>query len=450
MDNDKEFDDLIKSKLSEQEFPFDEENWDAAEEMIYDYRKRERIKRVAIIFASGLLLGVLMMLPFVLVKQDEVQSYPLVIANNTINSKNSIDENSVSKPESENNKKKQQDLNKEVTQIKVLTETLKAEAPVTTHQEHKEIYTPFAANVKRTKKTIVNKQSTAKEKQTVLLNEQNNVTSTIEEVTSQVALNTTDSIATPEIVDIQVLAKDTLAILDSILVIKDSLLAKTDSVITSDSSVVADTDNKSDTAKKEIPHHSAFVEAYMGASYVRKFGLNTMQGITVYLPAGKNVAVGTGLGYTFLTLPQGAVKSIVTDITYGLGYTSDVTEIKTNKIHYFVVPAYLQYNIDEKSAMLIGAVNYFLSTVTNTYSTYKESYGEKNNVQSEKTYGYSSGINKYDIALVLGCKRNLFYNIGLAAYFNYGLTDIKRNGYYSDDTFERNISGQLLITYKLR
>ena len=383
MNSDKEFDDIIKSKLSEQEFPFDEENWDAAEEMIYDYRKRERIKRVAIIFASGLVLGILIMLPFVVVKQDEIHS-PLVIANNHLTSKNSIDQNEVLNPKLAKNEKKQQDLDKAVTQPKTSTERLKAQVPATIPQEHKEIYTPLATNVKRKRKTISNKQSKEKEKQNIVLNEQPEATSTVEEVSLKTTLNAADSMAVHELVDKQVLANDTLALLDSMLVIKDSLLAKTDSVLVADSSLVANADNIKDTSKKEMPHYSAFVEAYAGANYVRKFGLNTMQGISVYLPAGKHMAVGTGLGYTFLTVPQGAVKEIVTDVTYGLGYTSDVTEIKTNKIHYFTVPVYLQYNVDEKSALLIGAVNYFVSTVTNTYSTYKESYGEKNNVESEK------------------------------------------------------------------
>ncbi len=66
MNEEQKFDELINSKLSEREFPFDELNWDEAERLIIKQERWVRIKRVSLVFSAGLFLGVAVMVPFVL------------------------------------------------------------------------------------------------------------------------------------------------------------------------------------------------------------------------------------------------------------------------------------------------------------------------------------------------------------------------------------------------
>ncbi len=69
--NDKEaFEDIIADKFNEAEFPFDEMNWDGAEEMIASHRKKEKRRRSGLIFFSGIAIGILIMLPFVMKIND--------------------------------------------------------------------------------------------------------------------------------------------------------------------------------------------------------------------------------------------------------------------------------------------------------------------------------------------------------------------------------------------
>jgi hypothetical protein len=80
------FDDLLRSKLSERDFPFDEHNWDKLDSRIELAEKRRKSKRFAIIFASGVALGVLIMLPFILNKNSVTQQATQRIAStNTVN-----------------------------------------------------------------------------------------------------------------------------------------------------------------------------------------------------------------------------------------------------------------------------------------------------------------------------------------------------------------------------
>jgi hypothetical protein len=125
-------------------------------------------------------------------------------------------------------------------------------------------------------------------------------------------------------------------------------------------------------------------------------------------------------------------------------------EITTNKIHYLVIPAYVQFNINDKTTVFTGVNNYFLFTSSNEFTKYTESYGIKTEQSQEVTYGYASGFSNYDVGMVAGVKRYLFFNMSVAAEFNFGLTDIKKNDYYETQQFDRNVSGQISLLYQLK
>ncbi len=65
MNEEKKFDELLSSKLSEREFPLDELNWDKAERLITAQERRKKILRFSLVFSGGLALGIGIMLPFI-------------------------------------------------------------------------------------------------------------------------------------------------------------------------------------------------------------------------------------------------------------------------------------------------------------------------------------------------------------------------------------------------
>ncbi len=66
MNEQERFDELLRSKLSEREFPFDELSWDEAERLIIKQERWSNIKKVALVFSAGLIIGMALMLPFIL------------------------------------------------------------------------------------------------------------------------------------------------------------------------------------------------------------------------------------------------------------------------------------------------------------------------------------------------------------------------------------------------
>jgi hypothetical protein len=85
MSEQENMDDLLRSKFSERDFPFDEENWAKAEEMIIASRKKEKRRRWFIIFFFGLLIGVISMIPFMLNKSDSLNSNKISLSNKNTN-----------------------------------------------------------------------------------------------------------------------------------------------------------------------------------------------------------------------------------------------------------------------------------------------------------------------------------------------------------------------------
>ena len=79
MNEEQKFDELINSKLSEREFPFDELNWDEAERLIIRQERWAKIRRVSLVFSAGLALGVAAMLPFVLNNRNSSSNSNIVI-----------------------------------------------------------------------------------------------------------------------------------------------------------------------------------------------------------------------------------------------------------------------------------------------------------------------------------------------------------------------------------
>ena len=65
MSEEDKFDEIIRSRFSEKEFLFDEENWEKAEAMLDSGKRRKSAVKWSAIFLLGLFAGVALMFPFV-------------------------------------------------------------------------------------------------------------------------------------------------------------------------------------------------------------------------------------------------------------------------------------------------------------------------------------------------------------------------------------------------
>ncbi len=417
--NEKEaFEDIIASKFSEAEFPFDEGNWDHAEDMISSYRTKQKRRRTGFVFFSGIALGVLVMLPFVNRINNNTDNVIAEAVKPGAENANSDILNTIGSQNSEQNDVPAENTESATPALSPLN-TIHEQESVNGPAETSDVQ-PLAHNFGKAVKQRMHKGK-------------HNGTNTSTAAHSAIAPNNQ---------------------LDSIVPDKNnmSMLTRLESManLTKDS---IETVVLLDAPEKPMAPPVSMLpwnfSAVAGGNCVNGFSCNPIQGIEISKAIRPYLELGTGAYYTYLSINSGAVKTITTHTEYGFGYKADVTEIKTNRLHYVVIPVYAKVNVDDKNSFIIGANAFALLTASNSVTSYRESYGQKQETVSKKTTGYSNGINSYDIGLLVGYKRHLFWNIGASIYFNYGFMDIKKNEYYNSSKFERNMSTQFMLTYKL-
>ncbi len=438
MNEKEEFEDIIASKFSEAEFPFDEANWDNAEEMISSFRKKEKRRRFGFVFFSGIVLGIIVMLPFV-IKLNEKPSNPIVeVINPSNENSNTQPLNTGTQPE---NKTKEINEGEPNAVTKEIAEVIKKEKSndllidrSSTNIEQKIAEEPALTGHLSGNKIRKNRTYAGQ-----LVSHNSGIRMKQRKLKFQPVLTT----HLPASITAAEPNKQELSLLEKL---DNTIIPEKDSIQTV--ALLSDPENIVNKNKSSLMHPWTF-SAAMGGNYVNSFSFNPIQGIEISKSISSHFEIGTGVYYTYLTINSGAVKTIITHSNFDFGYQKDVTEIKTNKLHYAVIPVFAKFNLNDKNSFIMGANMFALFTSSNSVTTYKEVYGEKQASVTKKTSGYSNGINTYDVGLLFGYKRQLFGNLGAAIYFNYGLMDIKKNDYYNENKFERNISGQFMLTYKL-
>jgi Outer membrane protein beta-barrel domain len=439
-----ELEDILQEKFAEAQYPFDEENWEKADAMITTVRRNAMLKKGAAIFGLGIFIGVLVMSPFI-----DTNS----LKNITKHNETPLQVTKTGTPITEN----------------ALTQTEKHTAPASVEKQSFQKQSLNPTNEVSSSEPKPEKESKILHKNKI---EQDNTNENNTRIApTQPALAKTNPIVTvDEIIPpappmvLPIIIQNSLLIdsLQNEIKIRDLIIASfTKAPKTADSVPVIETADIAKTKKikaektERIKNNTPIAAAPwtlaigFGANYATNFSLNPLQGLEATFPLNPKLSLGTGIYYTYLTAQKDAVKTIVTKEQYDFGYTADITKIETHQLHYAMVPLFVKLNLNTQNALIVGANLYKLITVSNSYDTYTMHYGNQLNTNSKKTFGYSSGINTFDVGLTMGYQRILFRNLGLALRLNYGLMDIKKDDYYNENIFERNLSGQLMLTYKL-
>jgi hypothetical protein len=122
MNEEEKFDDLLRKKMSERDFFFDEENWLKASEQIERDERKRKARRVALIFISGLALGIALTIPIMNMVINNQQN-KTVTASNTQGSTTASTQNNGQIATTENNRGKTEVVNNTPSQNTVSTNT---------------------------------------------------------------------------------------------------------------------------------------------------------------------------------------------------------------------------------------------------------------------------------------------------------------------------------------
>lgn len=177
-------------------------------------------------------------------------------------------------------------------------------------------------------------------------------------------------------------------------------------------------------------------------------GFNPVAGISYQYAINRRYALSTGLHYTSVR-NLNAFSHQSEETTYGFGVKKEITVITPEKIHYLQLPIKLNVMLNAKNIIGAGYTFGYLLTVNSKVEKYSDGVSTGSSPVVSKATGYTHGFNKYDSQISIFYRRLLYKKIYLNAEALYGLSDAKKNSFFSSSAMERNMGLKITIMYNI-
>ncbi len=486
MNEQEKFDDLLRSKLSERDFPFDETNWDKAEGMIEKSEKKKKYGFISLVFLAGIIVGAAIMYPFI---------YSANTSNQATNTSAQQNNNAV--------------VQSQINTVPATTSKTKAEnlqpSPVPNHSvsdsgTHLIVETVTTQSTGNTKKNKHQKQTTADSSATAYSyvrpetekskRQKSHATQLANNRTSSSTYTTTPGTSTVTDNNKPVTnqntttanenntSNNTTQVADAGKTAEQNL--NTSAQATTNTNAAQDTANKNqvvtttaNTAKKtdsstsnnsagsnqppapvvkythtlfSIDAGAGYSLGWMKAGATQGSGISPIIGLSVTHYFNTNISALIGLQYNSLT----HVNTLYSGTTaqYDFGSVTNVTSVTLKTLYYVAMPIKFQYNIDSKNIVALGVnVLYLLNSNSNVVSYNQNYFGTSGYTSSDKM-GYTDGINSLDAQITLAYRRKI-QRFTISAEGYYGLLDIENNSFFNNNVFERNSGLRLILSYDI-
>lgn len=506
MNEEEKFDELLSSKLSERDFPFDELNWDEAERLIIQQEKTRKVTRFALIFSAGLAAGVFIMLPFIVNIHSTTPnsvSTPSTANQNTVAQK-SVLPSATQSPANTNNPISKEEkaslpvqsafvkkdthtgIRNKSSNISVITKAPQKHPAVLVSEINKPRHTyniPAQSNSIASSETNENEdvKTGSREKS----NSNKNVTnassqlSEVNPITANIkSPNTTISANKTSESDNNAPAPPPSTITDhtnkQITVNNNAMKSKKDTsnAITNSPPPILRPLNP-DNPASSAPPCTNILSVYAGGNY--SFGWINVGTVTDYkegngiTPWGGfdfthyfagDFSASLGVGYSELNnLNETYANSLV---QYDFGANSSITTVTPQTVYYLAFPFKLQWNLDTKNMFGLG-INYLLMlTTSSTLTTYAQSYSIENNSvsptntpgTSQKQNGYTQGFNNSNMQLSISYTRMLTGRLGASLELYHDFDNVENNtvpvfNQYTFNQNGKNMGLRLVLSYQL-
>jgi len=500
MNNEEErFDELLNSKLSEREFPFDELNWDDAEKLIIRQERWKKISRFFLTFSSGLAVGIVLLLPFVLNKQTTL---PIAVVSEPINKQtpnkqssslaqvpqvqvktNNANIQSAEKPSQPLQSliaKKDNNTNANTISASVSSIPKKRNSNPTlpivgqTHisspiSKKSEKSTVVASILERHKKpanteTIEHKETNpTKQIAAVTPPAKNTVAETPSTSGNNTETNKTTAVNTatsPEpINNNSTTSKNAIAM---------APITKTDNEVANASIPPPKPKMDSNASNIAMPPGIAppsissdnsvnIVSAFAGANYSVGWDNNGTREANGITPWGgfdfshfftAKIAASLGIAYSELNNFTGIYSNSI--VQYDFGATAHVTSVAPQKAYYIAIPVNFQWRKDGSDIFSIGFDYLIMTTTGSTLSTYNEDgFGGITEKKSSTQYGYTQGFSNSNWKLSLSYTRMLTDRIGLSAEFYHDFEYMENNTISGINQNAKNNGLRIVFSYQL-
>lgn len=483
MNEQEKFDELLRSKLSERDFPFDETNWDKAETLIDRSEKRRRYGIIAFIFLAGIGVGAALMLPFINTGKTNViantQSVPQNISSNgqvqnvIASSGNNggtqagSGQVSVATAPGTNVVNSNQPIATANTSVQEKTNTtsINSAGTVSTtktvktrkHAKHSATDNTVQYNYVRpesNKKSNKSHKADITANNAIVTNARAHDSSTVSGNANAIQANQTNIVtnnisgqnSNPTHSSNPVTNANNVSDIGQIVV---NTINKTDSSTSTTHLVSTQTPPK----KNGYSHTLFSADAGGGYSFGWKKagetqgnGLSPIFGISVTHYLTKSLSAFAGLQYNSMTNINTLYSTSQTQ--YDFGYNSTVNSITIKTLYYIALPLKLQYNISNNNIISAGVNLVYLMTTNSSVVSYSQNYFGTSGYTTSTKMGYADGLNNYDAQITLACRRKINrFTASIEGY--YGLLDIENNNFFENNVFERNSGLRFILSYDI-
>jgi len=471
MMEEKEFDNIFKQKLDDQPFPFDESNWDLAEALIDEERKKEKRRRWFLIYFSGILSGALVMF-LLMLDFSEVD-----FTNDAKDKRNTYDESHniivLQAYRLKNNSSAPSDsliINEDliVESHHQTSDPILSTNPENSAQTNQQLY-------KSNQNTNSNKQTNQSLNNQLITNNQTdkshridstNITSDNTKIhitsdslrnspnnvflsDSNVSINDETQDSSTNLVHTISMAESTVASIDSV---------STDASIDSDSTLVIMDSLATNIIEnlekfKPLIHLGVFGGGTftLGNNYndtISGRGFSPATGINLEYHFKEKWSINAALLYHYSGLLNYHFNEGISHHP-GFGLNDSVIVYKLQRLHYFNLPIQVLFYLGSKNTLGTG-INFSFtgfsvssiqkSIITNSGTTL---------ISDSKGFNYLNGYKRFDAMLNLNYRRKFTERIWWQTDFNFGLIDFIENNSFTNSTvnFDRNIYVQTGIVF---
>ncbi len=511
MNEEEKFDDLINSKLSERDFPFDELNWDEAERLIIRQQKWSTIRKFSLVFSAGLIAGAAIMIPFITGNHSTI---PNVVITKQDIQHNSVDQNTTLQQNNTDQDKATDNKNIEKSSPSVPTAFVKKNSGTDEHSSPKSLSSTSKVSngrlsllakgegwkTKSKKKqhsasvVVASVDNTGKKHKPIQTHSNdrvvdqtvnNNAVNTPEQNTSQPVVisdnknnkKIADNVLSPAPENNNSAQVNNPPQVNSSTQLNNKAENKNNTSATPASGKITTSNTETSKVSKPAtidtshisppmlpgttpnfgPYTANIISAYAGVNYAfgwnntdgkEASGVTPMGGIEYAHFFSKKVALSAGVGYAELTKLNKTYSSSITQ--YDFGANATITSVTPKTIYYLSIPVEFQYHFTEKLSANLGLNYLWMLTTSSTLNSYNENYlGQQSNMTSKTQNGYTQGFSNYDFQLILTGTYMFTERFGISAQYYNGLVYIENNSFPGVNQYERNSGFRLFLSYQL-
>lgn len=137
------------------------------------------------------------------------------------------------------------------------------------------------------------------------------------------------------------------------------------------------------------------------------------------------------------------------DVDYGFGSNKTTTTVTANSLHYIELPLYASYNLYGRHSLDFGGYIGYMFNSSSEIVEVNESSFTDTRVSTKTGWGMNDGMNALDAGIILGYNYRLNSNLRLGGRLNYGFTDITKNDFYQNNSFDNHFQLRFVLDYKL-